>query len=188
MNETKTISALEHELRDRYGRAAWTHKTHEKDADRYHGYHVFLTWTKIVLSGLAAICCGSSPLLEKNASAWAAVIGGALFLVNLIFENRNYESLSNAHRNTATNLLQLREELLSLISDLHMENCNIDEISNRRKRLLQTWCNALKTAPRTSDKAYRQATKALHDEELTFSDKEIDHILPPAFRIVEETP
>ncbi len=182
MNETKTISALEHELRDRYGRAAWTHKTHEKDADRYHRYHVILTWTKILLSGLAAICCGS------NASAWAVGLGGALFLVNLIFENRNYESLSNAHRNAATNLLQIREELLSLISDLHMENCNIDEVANRRKRLLQTWCNALKTAPRTSGEAYRQATKALHDEELTFSDKEIDHILPSAFRIVEDTP
>ena len=38
-------------------------------------------------------------------------------------------------------------------------------------------------APRTSSEAYNMATKALHDEELTFTNDEIDKLLPYSLRL-----
>jgi hypothetical protein len=186
MRTLKEVTSLEHEIRERYARAAWTHKVHEKDADKYHGYHVKLTWLKIVLSALAAALSGTGVLLGEGGSSCPAIIGSLLFLVNLIFENRNFETLSNAHRNAAASILQIREDWLSLISDLHREDCDLGKIAARRDRISRTWCEVLKSTPRTSSSAYTEATQALHGDELTFEDEEIDHLLPPAFRIVED--
>jgi hypothetical protein len=186
MRTLKDVTSLEHEIRERYARAAWTHKTHEKDADRYHGYHVKLTWFKIVLSALATVFSGAGALIGEGGSCIPAIVGAMLFLVNLVFENRNFETLSNAHRNAAASILQIREDWLSLISDLHREECDLGKIAARRDRISRTWCEVLKSTPRTSSLAYGKATKALHENELTFEDEEIDHLLPPAFRIVED--
>ena len=67
-----------------------------------------------------------------------------------------------------------------------MPNCDLAEIRKRKDEILNNWCEVLANAPRTSSRAYQVATKALHDGELNFSDEEIDHILPPAFRICKE--
>ena len=179
-------TALEHEIRERYARAAWTQKTHEKDADIYHARHNRLKWCKIILSVGAASGGILSVLLEKWWAVVSALLASATMLVNLIFENRDYETLSNKHRNMATTLLKIREDFLSLISELHMPDCDLTEIRKRKDEILNNWCEVLANAPRTSSKAYNAATNALHNDELNFNDEEIDHILPPAFRICKE--
>lgn len=178
------ITALEHEIRERYGRAAWTHKTHEKAADRYECWHVRLTWGKIILSALAASSSTWAVFLNGKAGVLTSIISILLLLINIIFENRNYETLSNDHRQAAAKMLGVREDWLSLISKLHMPNPDLMQIDKEKEVILARLKKITPSLPRTSCNDYNAATTALHEGELNFTDdQEIDHILPPAFRI-----
>jgi hypothetical protein len=60
------------------------------------------------------------------------------------------------------------------------DNGAVDAIRKQRDTLQETLKNVYQGALRTITKAYSAAQAALKDnEELTFSDKEIDHLLPP---------
>lgn len=61
-----------------------------------------------------------------------------------------------------------------------------DEIRTQRDELQGKLLEIYSGSPRTIAKAYKEATKALKKlEELTFSDEEIDNILPKALRKTE---
>ena len=59
------------------------------------------------------------------------------------------------------------------------ENVEIEVIRNKRDQLQADLHAIYKGSPRTIGKAYKEATKALKEnEELTFSDNEINNLLP----------
>ena len=71
---------------------------------------------------------------------------------------------------------------MSLLADLKSPDVSLDDIRRRRDEILVAWSSVNNSLPRTGKKAYMEATKALHAEELTFSKGEIDHILPEKLR------
>ena len=173
---------MEEQIRDCFGRVAWSHKTHEKQADSYETWNCKLTWGKIIVTALAS-AGGILSLLTK--SWWgvtSCVLSTLLLLINLIFENRNYAILSQKHRDTAAQLWNIREGYLSLLTDIRAPNADIREIQKRRDELQEKLFSVYSSALRTSGKAYIEASNALHGEELSFSDAEIDKMLPPALR------
>ena len=173
---------MEEQIRDCFGRVAWSHKTHEKQADYYEKWNCRLTWGKIIVTALAS----AGGILWLVTESWWSVasctLSTLLLLINLIFENRNYAILSQKHRDTAAQLWNIREGYLSLLTNIRSQSADIEEIQKRRDELQEKLFAVYLSAQRTSGKAYIEASNALHGEELSFSDAEIDKMLPPTLR------
>ena len=83
----------------------------------------------------------------------------------------------------SADLWLIREKYLALITDLRVGNESIERITARRDTLLEDLHGVYSRAPSTTDQAYKKAQAALQQyEEMTFSDAEIDALLPSEIR------
>ena len=89
---------------------------------------------------------------------------------------------SQKHTVAASKLWGIRERLLSLLIDLK-DGKALEAVRLDRDQINNELEDIYKVAPRTSITAYTAAQKALKkDEELYFSDNELDHLLPTKLR------
>ena len=87
------------------------------------------------------------------------------------------------HRETASAIWNIRESYLSLLTDIRDGANSLDSLRARRDALQKALFEIYQTAPNTDSKAYEKAQQALKEnEELTFSDAEIDIFLPKPLR------
>lgn len=179
------------QVREAYGRAAYTHKTHEKQADlcfqSHRGQQRLLVMLTVISSGtfLASL---TGLVLDKS---WAALATSFIALlvsaINLSTKTFKYGEETQKHRDVAARVWNLRESYQSLIVDLQSGAITVDEGRTERNRLQQEAFDIYGDAPRTTQKAYALAQKALQEnEDLTFSEREIDLLLPTRLRSTEE--
>ena len=171
---------LEAQLRELYGRAVWTHKTQEKCADilkkRNHNMKVFqIILSALTTTGILITVFGDNKII----GIISAILSAILFTINAYFQKYDLGEISQKHSESASNIWNIREQYLSLLTDLKSNDIEISEIRIKRDKLQSELYSIYKGSPRTISKAYKQATKALKEnEELTFSDKEINNLLP----------
>jgi hypothetical protein len=178
---------LEAQLRECFGRVAYSHKTHEKCADVCMAR---LTWVKRLQIGLSTLTTGGlvaviagSPDKTKIAAWIGACLSTLLLLLNTYTKESNPGQTAERHKETAARLWNIRESYLSLLTDLKGAAISGDVIRSRRDELQSTLAAAYLSAPRTHAAGYQRAQKALQmDGELTFSDVEIDAMLPASLR------
>jgi hypothetical protein len=175
------------QIREIYGRIAYTHKTHEKQADicsdldrRQRRVRVVLT----AVSSGAFLASLVGLLLDKQwaalATSFIAVLVTASSLGDKTFKHG--EEMQQ-HRDTAAKLWSLRESYLSLIVDLKASASTVNEGRVRRDNLQEMAEIILADAPRTTGKAYERAQDGLQNkEDLTFTEREIDLLLPVQLR------
>jgi hypothetical protein len=175
------------QIREIYGRIAYTHKTHEKLADicsdldrRQRRVRVVLT----AVSSGAFLASLVGLLLDKQwaalATSFIAVLVTASSLGDKTFKHG--EEMQQ-HRDTAAKLWSLRESYLSLIVDLKASASTVNEGRVRRDNLQEMAEIILADAPRTTGKAYERAQDGLQNkEDLTFTEREIDLLLPVQLR------
>jgi hypothetical protein len=180
------------QIREIYGRIAYTHKTHEKQADicadlerRQRRVRVFLT----AVSSGAFLASLLGVLLNEQwaalATSFIAVLVSASSLGDKTFKHG--EEMQQ-HRDTAAKLWSLRESYLSLIVDLKASTIAVDEARSQRDHLQQAAEAVLADAPRTTAKAYERAQDGLKlKEDLTFTEREIDLLLPVQLRNGKES-
>lgn len=175
---------LESQLRELYGRAVWTHKTQEKCADilkrRNHNLKVIqIVLSALTTTGILVTIFGENFVVGIIAAVFSAI----LFTMNAYFQKYDLGEIAQKHSEAASDIWNVREQYLSLLTDLKSNNIDIPEIRDKRDKLQTELFNIYKGAPRTISKAYNEATKALKkDEELTFLDNEIDNLLPTELR------
>jgi SMODS and SLOG-associating 2TM effector domain family 4 len=88
---------------------------------------------------------------------------------------------SQSHQKAADALWKIREEYVSLLTDFDL--LEREEIMDRRDDLQNRTAKIYVQSPRTDTKSYSEAQKALKtEEEQTFSEKEIDVMLPNSIR------
>lgn len=179
---SEMIKTLEDQLRDMYGRLAYTHKTHEKMADSCNSKFKLLKKSEIILS---AVSTGSLLFAVAGESHCATVVGAilsTLLLINILYMKEiNISNLIQQHTQTASKLWGMREKLLSLLVDLHDEFPGA-ELRQRRDEINYELEIIYKNAPRTSASAYASAQVAFKNEELYFAPDELDRLLPPQLR------
>jgi len=149
---------------------------------------------KIVQIVLAAVTTGgivttilSSHEVEFIAKITSAVLSTALLIVNAYAKDIDPGQQSEKHKETATALWNVRESYLALITDLRQGSLDVGPIRAKRDELQATLAKIYQMAPRTTGNAYRDAQAGLqHNEELTFSDSELDQLLPPTLRTTHE--
>ena len=174
---------LEGQLREMYGRAAYTHKTHQKMADGYVTKYKRIKLIEIVLSAatttsLLVALFGKS----EAATAVGAVLSAILAGCALYFKEASLGEQAQLHTEVGAKLWGAREALLSLLVDLH-DGRPVEEVRQQRDRLNAELEDIYKAAPRTNSKAYSDAQEALKNaEELFFTDEELNKMLPKQLR------
>lgn len=182
---------IESQVRECYGRCAYTHKTHEKMAERFDRYQSWLKWVNIVLSALiaggavGALFDANSPL--SGYSGYASYATAILAISSLIFNSCIKEfdpaTMAQKHREAASSIWKIRESYLSLITDALDDAVPLATLRTRRETLQNELGEVYSTAPLTDGTAYRKAQDGIKNrEELTFSENELDLMLPNTLR------
>lgn len=171
-------------VREEFGRVAYSGKTHFKVIDRVNRWRVWLKVANAVL--LTVTAGGTVDVLVRDQTASkiltlllsAAALGLAIYSLSM-----NYDGVVDQHRVAARALWLLREQYVHLIGDLKSGVISVADGRARRDWLTTETARIYELAPETDAKAYRAAQQALKvDEELTFSDDELDVLLPTALR------
>jgi hypothetical protein len=175
------------QVREAYGRTAYTHKTHEKQADLSFESH---RRQQRILVALTVVSSGTflASLLGLVVNrSWAGLVTSFIALlvtaINLGTKTFKYGEEMQQHRDVAAKVWNLRESYQSLIVDLQAGSITVDEARAQRDRLQEAALEIYGQAPRTTAKAYGRAQSALKlREDLTFSPEEIDLLLPAKLR------
>ena len=181
---------LEAQIRECFGRVVYTHKTHEKCADL-----LLSQWNKIKLWQiiLSAITTGGFIASVFGAGTPGAIIGvvvsTCLLVLNAYTKNYDLGELAQKHKQSASDIWLIREQYLSLLTDLKTGMKQPDSIIQLRDDLLTKLHGVYSGAPSTTYAAYKKAQQALQQlGDMTFSESEIDAFLPAQLRISDNKP
>lgn len=170
--------ALEDQIRECYGRVVYTHKTHERMADRCADTLRVYKLSQIVLSALTT--AGAVGVVVRD-ETWieiaTAVVSFATLFVAAYLKDVDPGAIAQKHRDAATKLWNIRECYLSLLTDL--PRLPHEAAIERRDELQAMLAAVYAGSPQTNGKAYQEAQNRLKNmEDLTFTDAEIDCFLP----------
>ena len=175
--ESKQV--LEGQLRECFGRVVYSHKTHEKQADILIKW---LSWIKLCQIVLSAVVTSSFVCRIFGLAEIGFIIGAIVsaFLLGLTLYIKDYNLGEDAqkHKQAANDIWLIREKYHSLITDLAIGAKPLEAIQQERDVLMEDLHVVYSNVPTTSPKAYREAQKALQqNEDMTFSAEEIDAFL-----------
>jgi DNA repair ATPase RecN len=184
MEQNSQIDILESQIRECYGRVTWTHKTQEKCADILNNRNDTIKLWQIILSALTTSGIFITVLGDSQITGiFAALVSLLMLILNTYVKKYDLGGMAQKHANAAISIWNIRENYLSLLTDIRASTVNCDEIRNRRDKLQNDLHKLYKGSPRTINKAYREASTALKEmEEMTFTDEEIDKFLPKTLR------
>lgn len=177
--------ALESQIRECYGRAAYTHGTHINTARDLLRRQSAAKWANIIISAL--ITGGAIKTVATPEATWAPVatmlLSIASLILNAYLKDLDPGGLAQRHRDAAQDVWNIREAYLSLITDIIAQTSAIETFLRRRDELLSQLHKIYRGAPTTSNRAYAKTQVDLQQKEaLTFSEQELDNILPPNLR------
>jgi hypothetical protein len=184
MEANSQIDVLENQIREIYGRVVWTHKTQEKCADLIWKRHMRIKVAQIILSALTTTGILIAVFGENQiVGIFSAIFSALLFGLNTYTKDYDLGEISQKHSSAAIELWNIRENYLSLLTDIGAEKLTVEQIRNKRDDLQEELFNTYKGSPRTINAAYKEASKGLKsNEEMTFSVDEIDMLLPEKLR------
>jgi hypothetical protein len=170
--------ALEDQIRECYGRVVYTHKTHERMADRCANTLRVYKLSQIALSALTT--AGAVGVVVRD-ETWievaTAVVSFATLFVAAYLKDVDPGAIAQKHRDAAAKLWNIRECYLSLLTDL--SRLPHEAAIERRDELQAMLAAVYAGSPQTNGKAYKEAQDRLKSmEDLTFTDAEIDCFLP----------
>jgi len=178
---------LESQIREAYGRVVYSQTCRDKLINRLLKYNEWIKWGQIVLSAVTTsgfvVAIFSD---DKIASIIGAFVSLALFILNTYTKNYNLAEIAQEHKVASDLLWKIREEYVSLLTDF--EVLDTVAIMNKRDELQERTGKVYCSSPRTDKRSYKVAQKALKtEEEQTFSEQEIDAMLPNAIRRCNRT-
>ena len=163
--------ALEDLVRTRYASVAWTHKIQEKQAEICDKkYHILATVNIFAASITSA---GIFSLIFTD-QTWLKIASAVVSFV---------QSMAKANKETATKLVELRDELQTLILKIKLGEQTISSLTDEFEALQKRMHIVYSDAPKTTDAAVKMAEEALEvNGDNTFTEEEIDMMLPDALK------
>jgi len=154
-------------------------------AERKTRHLGYTKWALIVLSGLTT---GGAigALIAKTDPRYAvatAVLSFASLVVNSYMKNLDPGAAAQKHREAGYKLWNIRERYLSLLTDIRDEAIPLDRLRKDRNQIQADLLKVYSSSPQTDGRAYGEAQTALQkNEDLTFSEKELDDLLPASLK------
>lgn len=179
--ETDRVLGVAREL---YGRVVYSHKTHEKERELWTRKVRWERWLGVLLTGSTAIAAVIGAA-QSNHTAFivTSVLGGAGAAYSVYQLSFNACKTESEHRGAAKKLLELRERYLMFILRAMADAVPAATLHAELQTLQRETAIVYEYAPDTSAEAYHTAGTGLKDgEELTFSDDELDRLLPRDLR------
>lgn len=172
-------------IRELYGRAAWTHKVHEKDREIWSSRVNLVRWINVALIGLTSMLAIVGAIVNSQTVFIITSIVGALSTAFVVYQlSFNPERMEAEHRAAAKRLLYLRDRYLILIQEAMSGRTPIVQLQSKLESLQRETSIVYEYAPDSSSKAYSVASEALKTkQELTFTREEIDNLLPEDLRL-----
>lgn len=170
------------ELRATYGRVAYSHKTHEKERELKAASAARLRVWNVIIFGVATAAAVAAPLVESVVATWVAA-GSTLVGLVFVAVQLSFTPAEDAasHALAAKSYLAVRNEYSRFIADVSQLPAVTAPVRARRDHLAEQLRILEDLAPSTSQRAYVAAQDALRKrEELTFTDSELDALLPPS--------
>lgn len=169
--------------RELYGRVVYSHKTHEQEREIWSSKTSRTNLANVLLTGLTTlfsiISASLNPKWALVATAISATATVAFVLWQSSFDPAGKE---NSQRTAAKELLWIREQLLILIMNAHMSSVPEDQLQKALDLISRELTAVYKFAPCTSPEAYSRAEAMIKRGQITFSDDEIDDMLPTQLR------
>lgn len=174
---------LDAHLRESFGRVVYSHKVQEKEADLLLRRLANIQLGQVVLP---AISTGTFVSVLLGTGWWGTFVGaassGVLLGLNLYSKSHDLRERAREHKDAAIEIWLIREQYLSLITDLAL-GVALSDIRSKRDYLLEKLKEVYTGSPTTSRRAYRKARRALNmGAEMTFTTGEVDSLLPPELR------
>ena len=155
MNEHE-LRVIEGQIREAFGRVVYTHKTHEKCADQALERLGRIKLAQIVLSTLTTTAILTSLFGKPQwVLAVGALLSTALFGLNAYTKDYNLGEIAQKHKDAATKLWSVRENYLSLLSDIRVGRMELAEAQERRNGLQKSVEVIYPSAPTTTPKRLR---------------------------------
>lgn len=190
------LELIEAQIRECFAKVAWTFTTFQEEINGMFVANKWIFASKTILSALAAgasivtiklptlIDCSKAggDLAMDIASVTLLICTVAVVALELIFKESGFSDKIAQYTAVTSKLWSVREDYISLLTDIRLPNAKVDIIQKRRDTLQEKLAIIYKDVPRTSNKAYEAATKKLHGEASTLHEDEIDHLLPYALR------
>jgi hypothetical protein len=169
--------------RELYGRAVYSHKTHEVERELWADVVFKMNVGNICLAAATTVAAVIAASLKPT---WAMILTAVLAAASICFViwQASFDPAGKEvqHRAAAKELLWIREQFLLLIAHCNATSPNVAELQRSLDMLTLQITAAYKFTPSTSPKAYKIADERLKRGEFTFCDDEIDALLPPALR------
>jgi hypothetical protein len=129
----------------------------------------------VTAAGFVGVAFGTG----KVGAVVGLVVSTLLLALNAYTKNYDLGALAQKHRGAANDLWLIRERYLSLLVDLRMGERPIEGLQQERDKLVKDLHKVYGGAPSTTYQAYKKAQEALQrQQDMTFSDQEIDAFLP----------
>lgn len=180
------LQTLEGQIREAYGRVVYSHKTQIKAADLALERHNLIKWAQIVLSAVTTGGIIETLAGDSGIGAIVSIIASTILLgLNTYTKDNDLGSVAQKHRVSSNAIWLTREKYLNLLTDIRIGQASLEELLARRDVLLSELHATYEGATNSTfiGKAYSKAQKALQElEDLTFSNDEIDKLLPPELR------
>lgn len=175
--------ALRTQIREAYGRIVYTYTTHLKKMNRLDNTNRRIKYAQILLSAISTGgFLGSIITNEFFLTCIGGIFSTALLFLNLYFKDFNLAEESKQHRIASDNLWLIREQYISLLTDLEVLSEN--DIVTKRDELQKLTFAVYNKSPKTDAESYSDAQNALkNEEEQFFAPAEIDKMLPAHLRI-----
>jgi len=171
------------EVRQNFASVVWTHKIQEKQADIYAGRYTNLETANIIIASV--ISCGLITIFFVDWFAvkiCSAILAFVQTSIAAYFKSFDLRGMEQRHRVAANSFIGIRNQLLHIISRIHMKD-DLNSISKEYESTLATLEKLYMNAPSTTNQAVKEAEAALNNrKEYTYTDEEIDQFLPPALR------
>ena len=180
----KEYKALEDQVRTRYASVAWTHKIQEKQAEIYDKRYAVIATINIFAASITSAGIVSTILTDQT---WLKIISAivsflTVFLTALL-KSFDYQSMAKANKIAATKLVILRDELQLLLYKIRYATHPLAELIDEYSDIQAEVHAVYQEAPQTTDKAVEKAETALKEKkDNTYTDEEIDMLLPEALR------
>lgn len=169
--------------RELYGRVVYSHKTHEQEREIWGSKTSWTNIVNVLLTGLTTLFAIISASLTPSWALIATAISAVATVIFVVWQSSfDPAGKENAQRTAAKELLWIREQLLLLIMDAHMPSVPDEKLQIELATINRELTAVYKFAPNTSSEAYARAEAMIKRGHMTFSDEEIDGMLPTQLR------
>jgi hypothetical protein len=180
---------IESSVRDTLGSVVWSHKIQEKQADIYADRFKWMETAQIASASLTSVGVVSLIFTDQ---LWiklvSALISFASVFVSAFFKSFDLLTMVSQHKSAANNLLAVRDDLKLLLLQIRLQKDDPDVLYEKYESTVHQLDKVYADAPNTTNKAVEMAREALNvAEDNTFSDAEIDRVLPIELRKGGET-